>query len=531
MFDPVKLEIFKSLFHSIAEEMGATLRRTAYSPNIKERRDYSCAIFDLDGRMVAQGDHMPVHLGSMPLSVAAAIENRELGPGDMVVLNDPFKGGTHLPDITLVSGVFRKGRLVFYVASRAHHSDVGGMSPGSMPLAEEIYQEGLRIPPVKLLSRGEINRDVWELILTNVRTPEEREGDLAAMLAANRTGERRLLDIVAKYGWNEVETYIDELLDYTERMTRHVISQLPNGMYEAEDVLDNDGITDRPVKIKVRIRIRGSHARVDFSGTDPQVGGSVNAVYAITASAVFYVFRTLVGVSIPSTEGGMRPLEIIAPEGTLLNARPPAAVCGGNVETSQRIVDVLYRCLATALPRRIPAASQGSMNNVTFGGVHQSERQAGEAFAYYETIAGGMGARPGMDGISGVHTHMTNSMNTPVEAIEYAYPVQIERYGLRPSSGGDGEWRGGDGIIREIRFLSPARVTVLSERRIYAPYGLQGGGPGTPGRNRIRRRNGSVEEFPSKFMTSVAPGDVLWIETPGGGGWGQSKRKRKRGQR
>ena len=366
--DPVKLEIFKSLFHSIAEQMGATLRRTAYSPNIKERRDYSSAIFDEKGRMVAQGDHMPVHLGSMPLSVAAAIENRTIGPGDMVVLNDPYKGGTHLPDITLVSGVFQKNKLLFYVASRAHHSDVGGMTPGSMPLAEEIYQEGLRIPPVKLMIGGVINRDVWDIVLANVRTPEERDGDLAAMLAANRTGERRLLEIVAKYGLNQVHRYIDELLDYAERMTRRVIAAIPNGTYEAEDVLDNDGIVDRPVRIKARITIRGSRARVDFTGTDLQVRGSVNAVYAITASVVFYVFRTLVGVSIPSTEGGMRPLEVVAPTGTLLNARPPAAVCGGNVETSQRIVDVLYRCLADALPDRIPAASQGTMNNVTFGG-------------------------------------------------------------------------------------------------------------------------------------------------------------------
>ena len=523
--DPVKLEIFKSLFHSIAEEMGATLRRTAYSPNIKERRDYSCAVFDDQGRMVAQGDHMPVHLGSMPLSVSAAIRRRQLAPGDMIVLNDPYEGGTHLPDITLVSGVFRGSRLLFYVASRAHHSDVGGMSPGSMPLAEEIFQEGLRIPPVKLLKAGKINRDVWEIVLANVRTPEEREGDLAAMLAANRTGERRLVEIVGKYGWAEVQRYIGELLDYTERMTRLVISQIPNGVYQAEDFLDNDGISDHSIRIRARVEIRGSRARVDFSGSDPQVAGSVNAVYAITASVVFYVFRTLVPIPIPSTEGGMRPLEILAPEGTIVNALPPAAVSGGNVETSQRIVDVLYRCLAEALPDTIPAASQGSMNNLTFGGVDTARAHP---FAYYETIGGGMGARPGMDGISGVHTHMTNSMNTPVEAIEYAYPVQIDRYGLRPQSGGEGLWRGGDGIIRQIRFCAPAQVTVLSERRNYPPYGLNGGGAGRPGRNTMRRADGSTEELPSKFSISVAAGDVLSIETPGGGGWGSKPARSKR---
>src|SRR5438309_3082213 len=296
----VQLEIFKSLFHAIAEEMGATLKRTAFSPNIKERRDYSCAIFNDRADMIAQGDHMPVHLGSMPLSVKAAIEHREMGPGDMVILNDPYKGGTHLPDLTLVSGVFSQRKLLFYVASRAHQSDIGGMSRGSMPLAEEIYQEGLRIPPVKLMSGGKINRDVWDLILYNVRTPMEREGDLAAMFGANRTGERRLMEIVRKYGWKEVTRYITEILNYSERMTRHAISMIPDGTYEAEDFLDNDGINDVPIRIRVQVRIKGDHATIDFTGSDKQVAGSVNAVYAITASVVFYIFRTLVKVTIPS---------------------------------------------------------------------------------------------------------------------------------------------------------------------------------------------------------------------------------------
>src|SRR5262245_17484011 len=317
--DPVQLEIFKSLFHAIAEEMGAALKRTAFSPNIKERRDYSCAIFDDRGDMVAQGDHMPVHLGSMPLSVKAAIETRVIGPGDVVILNDPYKGGTHLPDITLVSGVFLKKRLLFYVASRAHQSDIGGMAPGSMPLAEEIYQEGLRIPPIKVMADGKINRDVWDIVLANVRTPDEREGDLAAMLGANRTGERRIMEIIAKYGTAEVSRYVSEILNYSERMTRHTISTTPAGTYQAEDFLDNDGISNKPIAIRVKIDIRGDKAVIDFAGSDPQAAGSVNAVYAITASAVFYVFRTLVDVSIPSNAGGMRPLEIIAPEGTVVN--------------------------------------------------------------------------------------------------------------------------------------------------------------------------------------------------------------------
>jgi N-methylhydantoinase B len=519
--DPVQLEIFKSLFHSIAEEMGATLKRTAFSPNIKERRDYSCALFDGWGDMIAQGDHMPVHLGSMPLSVKAAIENREIRPGDMIMLNDPYAGGTHLPDITLVSGVFQKNKLRFYVASRAHHSDVGGMSPGSMPIAEEIYQEGLRIPPVKLVSGGEINKDVWDIVLYNVRTPREREGDLSAMFAANKTGERRVLEVVDKYGWNSVDRCVHEILNYSERMTRLAIRAIPDGTYEAEDFLDDDGVRDRPIRIAVRLRIRGDRADVDFSKSDPQVQGSVNSVYAITASAVFYVFRTLVDAPIPSNAGGMRPIRIVAPKGTIVNALPPAAVCGGNVETSQRIVDVLYKSLARALPDRIPAASQGTMNNLTFGGL---DPRTGESVAYYETVCGGMGARPHLDGISGVHTHMTNSLNTPVEAFEHSYPARIVSYSLRRNSGGTGRSRGGDGVIREIRFLSRTQITVLSDRRRLPPYGQNGGGDGLAGRNTIRHADGSIEEMPGKFTAWLEAGDVLSIETPGGGGWGYQGR-------
>ena len=519
--DPVQLEIFKSLFHAIAEEMGATLKRTAFSPNIKERRDYSCALFDAEGHMIAQGDHMPVHLGSMPLSVKAAIKTRDIRAGDMIMLNDPYAGGTHLPDITLVSGVFQKGTLRFYVASRAHHSDVGGMSPGSMPIAEEIYQEGLRIPPVKLVAGGVINRDVWDLVLYNVRTPQEREGDLSAMFASNRTGERRLLEVVEKHGWPSVTRCVQEILNYSERMTRLAIRAIPDGIYEAEDFLDDDGVRERPIRIAVTMRIRGDKVEVDFSKSDPQVQGSVNSVYAITASAVFYVFRTLVETPIPSNAGGMRPIRIVAPEGTIVNALPPAAVCGGNVETSQRIVDVLYKCLAQAMPDRIPAASQGTMNNLTFGGVDPSN---GQAVAYYETVCGGMGARPHLDGISGVHTHMTNSLNTPVEAFEHSYPARILRYGLRHDSGGHGQNRGGDGVIREIRFLSRTQVTVLSDRRRFRPNGQNGGGDGLAGRNAIRRADGRVEEMPGKFTTWLEAGDALLIETPGGGGWGTQGR-------
>jgi N-methylhydantoinase B len=387
-----------------------------------------------------------------------------------------------------------------------------------MPLAEEIYQEGLRIPPVNLMIQGKLNQDVWEMILANVRTPEEREGDLAAMLGANNTGERRLLEIVGKYGIAEVNRYVSEILNYSERMTRHTISSIPDGMYTAEDFLDDDGISDKPIAIRVKIRIQGDRAVIDFSESDPQAAGSVNAVYAITASVVFYIFRTLVGVSIPSNAGGMRPLEIIAPEGTVVNARPPAAVCGGNVETSQRIVDVLYKCLAEAIPDRIPAASQGTMNNFTFGGIDPRTRQP---VAYYETVSGGMGARPTMDGLSGVHTHMTNSLNTPVEALEHGYPIRVRRYALRRGSGGSGKFRGGDGIIREVQFLTKAQVTLLSDRRKFPPYGLSGGEAGAAGSNMLTRSDGKRELLPSKFTTWVQSGDILSIETPGGGGWGR----------
>ncbi len=514
--DPIKLEIFKSLFISIAEEMGVTLRRTAFSSNIKERRDYSCALFDGEGRLIAQGDHMPVHLGSMPMSVKKALEAAVLEPGDVVALNDPYEGGTHLPDVTLVSAVYVEGRPFFYVANRAHHADIGGISAGSMPLSTEIFQEGLRIPPIKLYERGELNRSVLRLILANVRTPVEREGDLTAQLAANRTGERRLREMIAKYGVEEIALYMRELYAYAERMVRKRIETIPDGEYTAEDYLDDDGITGEPVRIRVTIRIRGDSALVDFTGSDPQTRGNVNAVYAITLSAVYYVFRAITGGDIPANAGVLAPITVIAPEGTVVNAVFPAPVAAGNVETSQRIVDVLLKALAPALPEVIPAASSGTMNNFTIGGL---DPRTGAPFAYYETIAGGMGASPQGDGDSGVHTHMTNSLNTPIEALEYALPVRVRRYSLRAGSGGRGRYRGGDGIIREIEFLTDADVAILSERRRFAPYGLQGGEPGQPGEN-VLISDGVEHRLPGKVNLRVKKGDVISIRTPGGGGWG-----------
>jgi len=546
--DPVELEIFKNIFHSIAEEMGAALRRTAFSPNIKERRDYSCAVFDGAGQAIAMGDHMPVHLGSMPMSVKAAIERLELGPGDVAMLNDPFAGGTHLPDVTMVMPVFvgeiKSRHPDFYVAARAHHADIGGTYAGSMGLSREIYQEGLRIPPVKLVRGGEMDRDILALVLSNVRTPQEREGDLGAQIAACNTGAARLREISKRYGLKTVKRAAGELLEYSEEMMRAFLAQVPEGEYAAEDFLDDDGISDRAVKVAVKITVgrdapstdgegcgtpkRGQSGgdigvTVDFTGSDPQVEGSVNAVEAITRSAVFYVFRCLLAEDVPATAGLMRPIRVIAPEGTVVNATPPAAVAGGNVEMSQRIVDVLLRALAKALPGRVPAAASGTMNNLTIGGLFPAgDARAGEPFAYYETIAGGMGARPGRDGVSGVHTHMTNSLNTPAEALEAAYPFRVTRYSLRRASGGAGENQGGDGIVREIEVLTDAEVTMLSDRRKQGPYGLNGGNDGEPGKTEIVHLDGSIETVPSKGSARLKKGERVRVETPGGGGFGKA---------
>ena len=559
MRDPVELEIFKSLFHSIAEEMGAALRRTAYSPNIKERRDYSCAVFSGNGEVVAMGDHMPVHLASMPMSVRAAVDQLTLGPGDVAILNDPFCGGTHLPDITLVAPVFieeqasrgksnagkssvqnsfakessaqkasakkSSAKLTpqFYVASRAHHADVGGMYAGSMGICREIYQEGLRIPPVKLISRGVLQDDIFRLLLTNVRTPEEREGDLNAQIASCHTGATRLKEIAERYGMARVQLVMDELQEYSEALMRAFLSKVPAGVYEAEDFLDDDGAGSGPVRIAARLTFAAAPAgqplvTVDFTGSAPQVAGSINAVEAITFSACFYVFRCLLQEDVPAAAGLMRPVRMIAPEGTIVNSRPPAAVAGGNVETSQRIVDVLLRALAKAMPDRVPAGSSGTMNNLTIGGI---DSRSGESFAYYETIAGGMGARPDRDGVSGVHTHMTNSLNTPAEALEFAYPLRVTRYSLRKQSGGAGKFRGGDGIVREVELLSDAEVTLLADRRSRGPYGLAGGSDGAAGSTEVIHADGRKESLPGKTSVRLKKGDRIRIESPGGGGWGR----------
>jgi N-methylhydantoinase B len=532
-FDPTTLEIYRALYTSVAEEMGIALRRTAFSPNIKERRDYSCAVFDEHGNVIAQGDHMPVHLGSMPMAVAAALREVEIQEGDVVALNDPFAGGTHLPDVTLVASVSSqqsaigsgqwavgskkyqrskvKGqRPLFYVANRAHHADIGGATPGSMGLAIDVYGEGIRIPPVRIVKAGKFDEDLLKLLFANVRASDERRADFEAQIGSLKTGAMRLLEIVERRGAKEAKEYAQHLIDYSARMMRCAIAQIPNGIYEAEDFLDSDGMSNEPVKIRVRVSIENERATIDFNGSASQVVGPINAVEAITVSAVSYVFRCLVGADVPASAGLMQPIKVICPQGSVVNAAHPASVAGGNVETSQRIVDTVFKALSKALPDKIPAASQGTMNNLTIGGI---DTRTGKEFSYYETVAGGMGARPNQDGMSAVHTNMTNSLNTPAEALEYAYPLRVREYSIRKNSGGKGKQRGGDGVVREIETLVDASMSLLSDRRKIAPYGLHGGNDGEKGKAFINRK-----EIESKGSWTLNKGDVVRIETPGGGG-------------
>jgi N-methylhydantoinase B len=520
--DPAELAVIGHALHSVAVEMGAALRRTAFSPNIKERRDYSSAIFSAHGDLISMGDDMPVHLGSMPMSVAAVLADLRLAPGDVALLNDPYRGGTHLPDITMVAPVFLpdRNRAAFYVANRAHHADVGGMYPGSMGPCREIAQEGIRIPPVKLMRAGKMDTQLLATILANVRTPREREGDLTAQLGACRIGATRIVELVRRFGHLRLLQGINAMLSGSEKLMQNVLSSLPAGEWTAEDFLDDDGVIPGRIAIRVKVTTDPKRRRaiVDFAGTDPQVPGSINAVYAITWSAVFYVFRCLLPSEAIATAGLMRPVEVHAAEGSIVNARPPAAVAGGNVETSQRIVDTLMRALAPALPDRIPAASSGTMNNLTIGGI---DPRSGHPYTYYETIAGGHGASPQAHGASGHHAHMTNSLNTPIEALEYAYPFRMIRYAIRPNSGGAGKHRGGDGLIREIELLGNAQVTLLADRRTTQPWGLAGGDSGANGNTSITT-NTEQQVLPGKCTRELPAGTRIRIESPGGGGWGKT---------
>jgi N-methylhydantoinase B len=504
--DPVTLQVMANALRAVAEEMEAALVRSAFSPNIKERRDCSTALFDADGRMVVQSAAIPVHLGAMPEAVEA-VRARGAAPGEVWLVNDPYRGGTHLPDLTMISPIaLADGEPpAAHAVTRAHHADVGGMAPGSMPAgSRELLQEGLVIPPVRLVRDGEPVPDVLDLLLANTRTPGEREGDVRAQLAAHRLAERRLREVAERHGAGRVREAFDDLLAYAERRTRAALAEMPDGTYRAEEALEGDGVTEEPLWIRVAVTIAGEELTVDFTGTDPTGPGNCNCPPAVTRSAVFFVVRCVTDPDIPASAGAFAPVTVVAPEGTLVNATPPAAVAGGNVETSSRVVDAVFSALGDAIP--VPAQGQGTMNNLTIGG---------PGFTYYETLGGGQGASPGADGPSGVHVAMSNTLNTPVEALETAYPLRVEAYRLRRGSGGAGAHRGGDGVERRVRVLADAEASVIAERRAHGPAGRDGGADGAPGRTTL---NG--EPLPAKWRGTLRAGDVLGIETPGGGGHG-----------
>jgi N-methylhydantoinase B len=520
MLDPISFEILKNSLISSAEEMGVVLRKSSFSPNIKERRDFSCALFDASGQLVAQAEHIPVHLGAMPYSVQAVLKEfkEDLSEGDDIILNDPYRGGTHLPDITMVSPIFFKKRLVGFAANRAHHSDIGGVAPGSMSaLSRDVNQEGIRIPPIKLWAGGKPNRQLLDFVLSNVRTPDERLGDLRAQRAANLVGAKRLTELLKKSSVSTIGSGMNQLIDYSEELMVKKIRELPRKSSSAVDYLDDDGFGTTNIPIKVKVTVGQESIGFDFSGSAMQVQGPLNAVYSVTLSAVYYVVRCVTDPSIPANAGCFKPIQVKAPSGTIVNAEPPAPVAGGNVETSTRIVDVTLKAFSSIIPERVCAACQGTMNNVTIGGV---DPRTGKYFTYYETIAGGFGARYSKDGVDGIHSHMTNTLNTPVEALESAYPLRVRRYELVRGSGGQGRFRGGLGIRRDTEVLANlSTISLMGERQRRGPWGLQGGLPGSPGAYRILRAS-TIKKLASKTTVSANAGDALSLTTPGGGGYG-----------
>lgn len=519
--DPVELALFAAQLAATCDEMGATLRHSAFSPNIRDRLDYSCAVFDAAGELAAQAAHIPVHLGSMAYAMKGVVARIDWRPGDVYVFNDPYLGGTHLPDVTAVAPVFLDdgigARPIAFVADRAHHADIGADTPGSMPIATILDDEGEIIPPTRLVIAGEVDAAQMARFAAATRNPRQVEGDFTAQLSACAVGVKRVAEIAARSvaagaaeGAARFARLLAALNDHAERLAHASLATIPDGEYRFIDRLDDDGLGHADLAIAVTLRVAGGRVAVDFTGTAPAVAGNVNCPIPVAAAGALYCFRCLMPDEVPMCAGSFRAISLIAPEGCLVNARAPSAVAAGNVETSQRIVDAVFGALAQALPDRIPAASQGTMNNLAMGSA-----EAGRGWDYYETIGGGMGASARGDGLSCVQVHMTNTLNTPIEVLELAFPVRVRRYARRHGSGGAGRHRGGDGIVREYEFLRAATVTVLSERRTHAPWGLAGGAPGVPGVNRL---NGEAQ--PGKFSWPVAPGDVLSIETPGGGGWG-----------
>ena len=529
-FDPLRIHLFRGVFQSICEEMGSILERTGYSPNIKERRDFSCAIFDQKGDLIAQAAHIPVHLGSARRSVLAAMDAHDFQQGDMIILNNPFQGGTHLPDLTLIAPIFDhdsgQKEPVFYVANRAHHTDIGGKTPGSLPISETIHDEGLCLSPSLLIKGHQWVNDTLDQILQASRTPNERRGDLMAQVSANKYAATRFEACIKRYGFKELKTRAQELQDYSEAMMQKELMRIPKGEYLFEDFLEDPNAPAKPKnvdrylhRIGVKLSVAENKITVDFSGSAKQTKNSLNTVMAVVEACVLYVFCAVAHEDIPANSGCLRPITILTPEGSIVNAKFPAAVSAGNVETSQRIVDVLLGALGKASPTRMPAASCGSMNNICIGGEYPYRN---EHYAYYETIAGGQGALPWEEGASATQTHMTNTRNTPIEALEHAYPFRIERYQIRRQSGGEGKYPGGNGVERVYQILHPAQVTLVTDRRIYPPNGQSGGQDGSVGEN-ILVRNGKEVFLPGKCSFSAIPGDQIIIKTPGGGGYGQKK--------
>lgn len=520
-FDPLRLDVFHHLFAATAEEMGAALLRSAFSTNVRERRDFSCALFDGAGRMIGQAAHLPVHLGSTPLSVEAAIERVPMGPGDAVLLNDPFAGGTHLPDLTLVSPVFLPGRTRpdYYCANRAHHADVGGAAPGSMAPAADVHGEGLRIPPVRLVRGGELDREVLALVLANMRSPSEREGDLLAQWATNRIGERRLVELAREHGADELARRAQELMDWTERLSRDLLASLKDGTSRFEDVLED--AAGRPLVLRLALEKRGEHLRCDFTGCDAAPGSALHATRAVTRSAVFYVLRCLLPPFTPTNDGVLRPVTIATRPGTLAEAAYPAAVAAGNVETSQRLVDLLFGALGRLVPARLPAASAGTMSNTTFASASGEDGES-PGFTYYETLPGGAGAGPEGPGAHAVQTHMTNTRNTPIEAFERTTPVRVVHLGRRARSGGRGRHAGGDGVTKRYVFTRPVHASFVGQRHASRPWGSDGGGAGAVGRTRWRPSSGAAwKPLPAQWSRTFEAGAELEVETPGGGAFGR----------
>ena len=513
---PIELSLFASRIESVCEEMGAVLQRTAFSPNIKDRLDFSCAVFDANGELCAQAAHIPVHMGSMAYAMKDVVSQLDWQNGDMVIMNDPFLGGTHLPDVTLIAPLFVNDCLVAFVANRAHHADIGSDTPGSMPVSTTLEEEGIVIPPTLLLRDNKIIEETMGSFLSLTSAPVQSHGDFSAQISANRTGLLRLSVLVNELDEARFENAVNELNAYAERLAASALNGIPDGTYKFTDVMDGDGKGNQHIPVCITVRVEGNKVIADFDGSAKQVAGNINCPISVTAAGVYYVFSCLMPSYTPTCQGRFRNIKIVAPSNSIVNASRPAAVAAGNVETSTRIVDVVMGALAKAIPQEIPAASHGSMNNIAMGARYEKDDKK-QSWDYYETIGGGMGAGPKFDGENAIQTHMTNTRNTPVEVLESLYPLRVRHYGVRNNSGGLGQHRGGNGIVREFEFLEPATVTLLTERRLVSPWGLAGGQDAQPGQNQL---NGKT--IKDKQTLEVSTGDCLSIATAGGGGWGQS---------